>query len=332
MDNKNNSKFRDKIVKDCIHGHIVVPGLCVAFMDVAEFQRLRRVRQLGMAHYAYPSAVHTRFEHSLGVMYLAGRMVDQLRKYVDISDRTKQLVQLAGMYHDIGHFAYSHLFDVFLSRMEDSSCIPDIFQIKDHEERSLHFLRKVNQRLQLLSKEEENFVCNAIVGHIPECNSRYLYEIVCNCECGIDMDRMDYLKRDSFHCGFPDFQPDYIILNAIIDPEGNIAYRKKVCDDIVDVYRARTRMFKNVYQHHTSSKMDKLYFCMMSRLGDKLFIYGEATDDYNIETIIRNSEETREIIDMIDNRNFDHKCEICKDYDSINNTKSPTDIDKVRFI
>lgn len=74
-------------------------------------------------------------------------MVDQLRNFVDIPDRTKELIQLAGLYHDIGHFAYSHLFDTFLSKIELNDSIPTIFHFIDHEDRSTYFLRKVNLRL-----------------------------------------------------------------------------------------------------------------------------------------------------------------------------------------
>ncbi len=116
------------------------PVLCQAFMDCAEFQRLRRVKQLGMVHFTYPSAVYTRFEHSIGVMYIAGNMVDQLRKYVDISQRTKDLIQLAGLSHDLGHFAYSHLFDKALARLvTEHKNVPDIFKMHDHEDRSVFF-------------------------------------------------------------------------------------------------------------------------------------------------------------------------------------------------
>lgn len=332
MDCKENRVLRNKIIKDCIYGHIIVPALCIAFMDVPEFQRLRRVRQLGMAHYAYPSAVHTRFEHSLGVMYLSGRMVDQLRKCAYISDRTKELIQLAGMYHDIGHFAYSHLFDVFLSRLEDTSTIPEIFQIKDHEDRSLYFLRKVNKRLKLLTEEEEIFVCNAIIGHVPEGNPSYLYEIVCNRECGIDVDKMDYLKRDSFHSGFPGFQSEYIMINTLIDSEMHIAFNRKVHNDILDLFSTRQRMFENVYQHHTALRMDKIYFCLLKRLGYNLFKYGDQTDDYNIDTLIRNSDVTMGLIDQVDNRNLDHECDFCHCYKPTKFIKQSGTIEKVRFI
>lgn len=324
--------YPNKILKDCIYGHITIPDICVAFMDVPEFQRLRRVKQLGTSDYAYPSATYTRFEHSLGVMYLAGNMVDQLRKYVDIDNRTKELIQLTGMYHDIGHFAYSHLFDMFLSMLKDKDKIPEIFRLHDHEDRSIYFLNKVNKRLCLLTDEEEIFVANVIMGHIPPDQPNYLYQIVCNQECGIDIDKQDYLRRDSFHNGFPAFQSDYIILNAVVDKDGNIAYKNKAYNDINNLYRTRHNMFENVYQHHTSLKMYKIYFCMMKRLGLELFKYGERTDDYNIETLFRNSTETADLISQIDSRNLDHECDICSLYHPIKRVTVSGIIDNVRFL
>jgi HD superfamily phosphohydrolase len=319
-----------KVIKDCIYGYIYVPSLCLSFIDTPEFQRLRRVRQLGMVHYTYPSASHTRFEHSLGVMHLAGIMVDQLRNYAPISDRTKDLIQLAGLYHDVGHFAYSHLFDIFLSQQSVDS--PGIFKLHHHEDRSVFFLKQVNSRLSLLSAEEETFVCDAILGNIPDNQPHYLYQIVCNKECGIDVDKQDYIRRDSYHTGFPGFYSEYIIQNAVIDSDNHIAYREKVYNVIDDLFRARQRMFENVYQHHTSLKLDKLFLCMMKCLGNKLFTYGELTDDFNIETLLRSSPETSQLMISIDNRNFRHECHLCSHYHISKTVKSSGTIDTVRFV
>lgn len=308
----------NKIIKDCVYGHVNVPLLCLSFMDVPEFQRLRRVRQLGMAHYVYPSATHTRFEHSVGVMHLAGKMIDQLNNFGEINNRTKELIQLAGLYHDIGHFAYSHLFDRFLKRnniknLEET--IDPIFKLKDHENRSIFFLKQVNGRLQLLTEDEEDFVKNVILGHIPiNAQQPFLYEIICNKKCGIDVDRLDYINRDAMHTGLPGFQSDYIILNTVIDKDGCLAFTQKARTDICDMYESRKRMYENVYQHHTSLKMDKLYYCMLKRLGLKTFQYGQKTDDFNMETLIRNSEETNELIQQIDNRQLSHNCDICHEF------------------
>lgn len=324
-----------KIIKDCIYGHIVVPFLCNKFMDVPEFQRLRRIRQLGMAHYVYPSATHTRFEHSLGVMYMTGRMVDQLRNFVEISDRKKELIQLGGLYHDIGHFAYSHLFDKFLKNIKIEENVDAIFKLKDHEERSVFFLKQVNNRLKLLTEEEVVFVENVIMGNIPEgTNEAYLYEIVCNAKCGLDMDRVDYINRDSMHTGLPGFQSDYIILNTVINENKRLSFKEKARRDIYDMYESRHRMYQNVYQHHTSLKMDKIYYCMLKRLAldnGEIFKYGKNTDDFNIETILRESDKTKELIEQIDNRNLIHECENCCDFLCSGRYKPSGSIDDVNF-
>lgn len=325
-------KSYPKTLKDPIYGHIIIPALCVAFMDVPEFQRLRRVRQLGLAYYVYPSVAHTRFEHSLGVMHLAGKMVDKLRECVEISERTKELIQVAGIYHDIGHFAYSHLFDSFLTTVKLDENIPEIFKLHDHEDRSIYFLHKVNARLKLLSVDEEEFVVNAIKGHVPNGCDSYLYQIVCNEACKIDVDRLDYINRDSFWAGASSFHSDYILLCATVDKDGHLAFRDKARKEIKYLFETRQRMYENIYHHHTTTKLDKIYFCMMARLGLKLFSYGEKTDDFNIETLFRNSVETQDLIECIDNRDLHHDCDICREYSSTKFMKSGGSIDSVRFI
>jgi HD superfamily phosphohydrolase len=301
-------------------------------MDVPEFQRLRRIGQLGTVHYIYPGANHTRFEHSLGVMHLAGKLVDQLSTIVDIPNRTKQLVQLAGMYHDIGHFAFSHLFDTALKMLADRSDIADIFKLHDHEERSIFFISDVNKRLQLLTPDEEKFVIDLITGHVADPSKTYLYQIVCNKECGIDVDKMDYLHRDAHHTGFPGFQSDYIILNARIDTDSHIAFRRKTYNDIGDLFNTRFKMHVNVYQHHTSREINKIYFCMMKRLGTRLFQFGSQTDDYNIESLMRTSSECVDLVTALDQRKLSHDCEMCHEFSTNLKVVSSGAIESVRFV
>lgn len=305
---------KTRIIKDCIYNHIEIPELCAKFIDTPEFQRLRRVKQLGVAHYVYPSAVHTRFEHSIGVMHLAGKMVDQLNKIgAQISPRAKECVQLSALQHDQGHMALSHLSD----RVMDSK----------HEERSIAIFKTVAKRLGALTAQEEDFVVNAIMGNVPE-NSKtpYLYQIVCNKKCGIDVDKMDYMAKDVYHCGFPGFQSDYILLNVRIK-DGNIAFREKVKGDIADLFRTRATLHKTVYQHKVCRKIDKLYFCMMKRLGQDQHL---LADDAILETHLR--AQFPEMMLKIDTRDLSHDCEVCRHFSVEVIVPSGGSIDEVEFV
>lgn len=111
-----------KVFNDSVHGHIEMPSLLVSIIDTPEFQRLRWIKQLGMTYFVYPGASHNRFEHSLGVSYLAGELAKTLQtnqKKLDITDEDILCVQIAGLCHDLGHGPFSHLFDEsFLPRVK----------------------------------------------------------------------------------------------------------------------------------------------------------------------------------------------------------------------
>lgn len=259
-----------KVIKCPVYTYVRVPGICEMFLDTPIFQRLGRIKQLGPCHYVYPSAVHTRKEHSLGVMHLTGLAIDHLRYFVTINRKEKELIQLDALYHDIGHLAYSHMFDDFLHRFDVktldqhySQDITEFFNILEHELRSVYLLRAVNDKFgSPLNSEEIEFVSNVILGKKPDHDDRYyIYELVNNVECGIDTDKMDYLYRDSYHTGLPNFQPFYIINSMVIDKDNHIAFKSKAKIDIDDLFRTRHRMFEQVYKHHTVKKICRIYKC-----------------------------------------------------------------------
>ena len=226
------------IIKDCIYRFIQVSDLCKKFIDTPEFQRLRNIKQLGLVHFVYPPAVHTRLEHSLGVMHLAKVVVDELRQHGQkITDREKDMVQLAGLLHDVGHIAFSHLFDYMLEENNIHFL---------HEERSIVLLKKINKRLQLLSEKEVKMISNMINGFIPKDEKKhFLYEIINNKTFGIDVDRLDYLQRDSYHTGMPSFQPDYLI-RCLRVVDGRLAVLEKAKPEVEMLYETRKRDRKSV--------------------------------------------------------------------------------------
>ena len=289
------------IIKDCIYRYIVVPDLCQKFIDTPEFQRLRRVKQLGVAHYAFPSAVHTRFEHSLGVMHLAGLAVDNISRnaIIEVNPHTKNLIMLAALLHDVGHMAYSHMFDDVSGSVEGLA--------DDHENRAAEMLIKMNkQKGDVLSKTDIDRVINMIVGDVYKNDPKWMYQIVNNKLCNVDVDKMDYLQRDAYHTGIPGFQPDYVIRQMTINETGDLAFKEKARADIEHIFVTRKRMFYNVYYHKTTSKIDSIYRSVIGaaieRLNSERIIY-HFEDDFQAETYLR--KEYPLIFTQIDLRNID---------------------------
>ena len=112
----------NKIIYDVIHGYIKISPICLKIIDTPEFQRLRNLKQLGLTYLIFPSANHTRFEHSLGVSFLAGEMLKHLnykQPELEITDREIELIKVAGLCHDLGHGPFSHFFDNhFLNKID----------------------------------------------------------------------------------------------------------------------------------------------------------------------------------------------------------------------
>lgn len=235
------------LIKDVIHRFVKLPELCRQFVDTPEFNRLRRIKQLGLAHYVYPSATHTRFEHSIGVMCLAGKVADVL----GISGREKELVQLAGLLHDAGHVAFSHLMDYIL---EEKKINPEI---SHHEFRSIYILKRINSRIQALNEREVGMVSKMILGDSSGEEKPYLFEIINNKVYGLDVDRLDYLQRDMYHTGMPCFQADYI-LECLKIKNNHLAVQRKARVEIEMMYEARKRLLTLVCRHKTVMKAEKI--------------------------------------------------------------------------
>ncbi len=315
---------KQTLIKDCIYRFISVPELCLAFMDTREFQRMRHIKQLGVVHLVYPSAVHTRLEHSLGVMHMAGEMVDTLRSTgVVIYDREKELIQLAGLLHDIGHVAWSHLLDNKLVE-RGHPC---------HEERSVELLKDLNGRLNLLTLSEVETVSRMIRGSPPQGGRRsFIYEIVSNSTCGIDVDRLDYLQRDSYHTGIQGFQPDYLIKCSRVSEDGHLSFLHKARDEVESMYKARAHMFRTVYRHKTVIKAEQTLIWMISQFQpigefvDRLYETWKTLDDCELTVCLRMFPDytrmyTREwVAEEEDEDGLDHS------------HRSQDEISKVRFV
>ena len=181
-----------------LYGSIDITPTMKSILDSPQMQRLRELKQLGAAYYVFPSATHTRLEHSLGVANLAmtiGSQLQRIHPELKISGRTIELLGIAGMVHDIGHGPFSHLYDSYVKNIDEP----------DHEERGLEIFRNLCNNPDLtinLTSGEIDIICE-MIDPSPESHHNWLYQIVANKSCQIDVDKIDYIRRDSYHLKFP---------------------------------------------------------------------------------------------------------------------------------
>ena len=231
------------MIYDIIHGNISLCSTAKKIIDTIEFQRLRDIKQLGCCYLVFPCAVHTRFEHSLGVYHLAKNYVDILNvdgKY--FTEREKLCISIGGLIHDIGHGPYSHLFDDIVPKE------------KNHEYRSGIILKRMNQKYDIgFSNDEIAFILEVI----NPLKDGYKYQIISN-KNGIDVDRFDYLMRDIHMTGLNygiEFQR---IMNYSKIIDGEIKYSDKVKTNIEDFFHIRFIMYREVYNHRKVRSLEHM--------------------------------------------------------------------------
>ncbi|XP_038982991.1 deoxynucleoside triphosphate triphosphohydrolase SAMHD1 homolog isoform X2 [Phoenix dactylifera] len=243
-----------KHVFDNVHGNISLDPLSLKFIDTEQFQRLRDLKQLGLTSMVYPGAVHTRFEHSLGVYWLAGEAVRCLQTYqgleLDIDHFDMQTVKLAGLLHDIGHGPFSHLFErEFLPRVlpgsewsheQMSAQLVDYIVDEHHIEIDPNSLRKVKEMITASSK-------TALARSSKE--KQFLYDIVANGRNGIDVDKFDYIIRDCRACGLGCNFQFQRLLEAMRVIDNEICYPAKEYLTIHKLFATRADLHRTVYTH-----------------------------------------------------------------------------------
>ena len=237
-----------------IHGVITLTPRMCAIIDTPEFQRLRGLKQLGATHYVYPSAVHTRFEHSLGVSHLAKILLLSLKdKNADlkINDGLIELYQIAGLLHDIGHGPFSHLYDDVIINPEED---------EEHEDRGIKIFRHMVKQYNFnFTETETEFIIELINPIIPDDKKNWKYQIINNKLCSIDIDKIDYIQRDCYYLGFginQTFERLLTMCNVMPFKFGGthklvLCWPEKLQDEIMSLFSTRYRLHKQVYTHHT---------------------------------------------------------------------------------
>jgi len=248
-----------KIVNDPIYGFIHIPfPILYDLMEHPYFQRLRRIRQLGLTHLVYPGAHHTRFQHSLGAMHLMKEAIATLvSKGLDITDEEMEAALIAILLHDIGHCPFSHTLERVV--IEDVS----------HETLSLMMMQDLNRQFG-------GRLDAAIAIFQKQYPKKFLCQLVSS---QLDVDRLDYLRRDSFFTGVTEgiIGSDRIIkmLNVVGD---ELVVEAKGIYSIEKFLLARRLMYWQVYLHKTVIAADQMLLNVLSRArhlirtGDELFV------------------------------------------------------------
>jgi len=232
----------EKIIRDPVHDVIAfrldkpAESLLYQLLNAAEFQRLRRIRQLGMASFAYPGADHSRYAHSLGVMETARRMLGQLKQSFQVDQQDETVCLAACLLHDLGHGPFSHVFER-ISGFDHESLTRRIVEDSKSE---------VHQILADHDAQLPALIAKFIGG---EASRKFLGDILSS---QLDADRLDYLLRDNLMTGsrYGDYDLGWLLHALTIDDaSGRLAVTWKGVSAVEAYLQARYHMYRNVYFH-----------------------------------------------------------------------------------
>ncbi len=259
-------RFMELLIKDPIHSYVGIDRdaepVLISVLGTYEVQRLRRIRQLGLAHFSYPGAEHSRFGHSLGMMHVGRKILDQfyLNRELDASSyvREKILFSLAAILHDVGHGPYSHTYE----------SITGI----SHTELTLRLIRgqsEVNAALSEVARDLPEQIARIIEGRHEK---RYLCRLV---DSQLDADRLDYVLRDATMCGvkYGIFDLDRIV-HTLRLRDGRVFVSEKGLGAVEEYLLARYFMYWHVYFHKTTLSISNVFLNGLRRARD-LFRQGK---------------------------------------------------------
>jgi deoxynucleoside triphosphate triphosphohydrolase SAMHD1 len=341
-----------KQISDKVHGFIRISNLACRIVDSPQFQRLRYLHQLGTCHYVFPNATHKRFEHSLGTYHLAGRILESIIKNSNIKEINRcmaevaelkeyyagreisnyldpfvcELIKIAALCHDIGHGPFSHVFDdIFLPSIRGER----EFNIAElHEHRSIeilkHIIKKDSELSKIITDNCVKFIGNLI--NPKDEHTGFVYQIVSNSLNNIDVDKYDYMTRDTLTLALQfKFEFNILIDNATVI-NNIICFPEKICYEVAALFGTRYRLHKQIYCHKTVVSIQYMVRDIMILLDPIMKLYDaifnmdkfcELTDDYVLnyvkfayDNIDNYTEEQRQLIKkakyLLDNINSRH--------------------------
>ncbi|MEM3727130.1 MAG: HD domain-containing protein [Candidatus Bathyarchaeia archaeon] len=282
-------------IKDPLYGYIKITEVEKKIIDTTPVQRLRRIKQLSGAEYVYPAANHTRFEHSLGVMYLAGVLAQNLP--IELNEESIEFIKLSALLHDVGHGPFSHVFDSILSK-----------RLNETHEDLTSWIIKNSEIAEILEKESfsSKEASDLAVGKL-NCKEPFFNQIISS---GIDVDKMDFIPRDSYHTGAGYGSMDvFRLIYSMEIHEGNLTIGETALSALETFLLARLESFKTIYFHKASRAAQIMLVKALEKAENEAYNLPFnsvdeylALDDYSVWFMLKKCEASKEIIKNLENR------------------------------
>ncbi|MEM3608495.1 MAG: HD domain-containing protein [Candidatus Bathyarchaeia archaeon] len=283
-------------IKDPLYGYIQITEAEKNIIDTYPFQRLRRIKQLSGSEFVYPAANHTRFEHSLGTMYLAGILGESLP--VELERDEIQLLKFAALLHDVGHGPFSHVFDSYLTK----------YLNRTHEDMT-NIIIKETELGDALEREgfDPKSVGRLASGSLKDPGKPYLDQVIVG---AVDVDKMDFISRDSYHTGAGYGYTDIFRLIYTMDIHGGELMVNATAIPTLETFLiARLESFKTIYFHKASRAVQiMLVKALESARGEVSSLNFKTSeeylklDDYVLWSALRSSETARPIMEDLERR------------------------------
>ncbi len=286
-------------IKDPVHGYVYITELEKEIIDSFPVQRLRRLRQLAGAEYVYPGANHTRFEHSVGVMYLAGKVVENPNIGQKINEDEAEMVRIAALLHDVGHGPFSHVFEYLLDRELGG---------KTHEDMT-RWIIATSELKDILNKAgyDPEEIGRLATNALEKPSKAFLGQIISS---AVDVDKLDFVVRDTHHTGAEyGFVDVFRLIHAFDVLNGELAVDLGALSALESFIIARIESFKSIYFHRVGRAAQIMLAMAMERANEELGLTSFkapeeylAMDDYTVWTMLKNCEKSREIIESLERR------------------------------
>lgn len=285
-------------IKDPVHGYVYITEQEKAVIDSYPMQRLRRLRQLAGSEYVYPGANHTRFEHCLGVMFLAGQVLVNPHISKVATEEEVDMCRLSALLHDCGHGPFSHVFEHLLLKDLD----------KTHEDITSWIIEKseVADKLSKMGYSPKEVGALA-VGKLHKKNRAFLDQIISS---AVDVDKQDFIVRDTYHTGAEyGFIDVYRLIHALDLLGENLAVELGALSALEAFVIARIESFKSIYFHRVGRAAQIMLASAMEKANEELGLTSFKTpeeymalDDYTVWAALKKCKASNIIISNLENR------------------------------